>query len=112
MAKKVVVHLVDDIDGGVAAETVNFGLDGVQYEIDLTEENAAELRASLERWIAGARRASGRRSTREAGRGTRRPASASDASKIRLWARDQGIEVSDRGRIPAELRERYENEVG
>lgn len=106
MAQKVVITLVDDIDGETADETVLFGLDGVSYEIDLTEKNAAELRAALAPWVGHARRAGGRkvsgRRPRAAGGG-----SGSEAGKIREWARENGYTVSDRGRIPAEVAEAY-----
>ena len=109
MAKKVVVQLVDDVDGSAAAETVTFALDGVNYEIDLSEENASALRADLGKWVSSATRTGGRRSTRAASS----PAGGSSKSaRIRAWAREQGIDVSERGRIPADLRERYERESG
>lgn len=109
MAKKVVVQLIDDVNGESADETVSFALDGVSYEIDLTTKNAAALRADLEKWIPNARRAGGRRTQRAAGRASSER--TSDAAKIREWAREQGIQISDRGRIPAELRERYAAEA-
>lgn len=106
MAQKVVITLVDDIDGGTADETVLFGLDGVNYEIDLTEKNAAELRAAFAPWVGHARRSGGRKVS------GRRPraaggASNSEAGKVREWARANGYTVSDRGRIPAEIAEAY-----
>lgn len=103
MAQKVKVLLIDDIDGTDAVETVSFGLDGVQYEIDLNQTNAAKLRDDLATWVGHARRAGGRRKTGRTG-GSR----SSDASKIRVWARENGFEVSDRGRVPAEVKEAYE----
>lgn len=99
MARKTQVLLVDDIDGTDASNTVTFGLDGVSYEIDLNDENAAQLRSDLEKWTALARRTGGR-----AKRGA---APAGDAKKIREWASENGYEVSERGRIPAEIREAY-----
>ena len=102
MAQKVQVVLVDDIDGGDAAETLSFALDGVGYEIDLSEKNAAELRAALQPWIGAGRRVSGRRT---ASRGRSR--SSSDAAKIRDWAKANGYEVSERGRVSAKVREAY-----
>lgn len=101
MARKTQVLLVDDIDGSDATNTVTFGLDGVAYEIDLNDENADELRAGLEKWTALARRTGGR-----ARRGTG-SGSSSDAKKIREWAVENGYEVSERGRIPASVREAY-----
>jgi len=100
MAQKVQVVLIDDIDGGDAAETVSFSLDGVGYEVDLSASNAADLRASFEPWISAGRRVSGRR-TASRGRGT------SDAHKIREWAKANGVEVSERGRVSAAVREAY-----
>lgn len=105
MAQKTQVILVDDIDNGPATQTVTFGIDGVTYEIDLNDEHAAALRESLAEWISKARRAGGRR-----GAGRRRASSAAggETQKIREWARENGIEVSARGRISAEVREAYE----
>lgn len=107
MAQRTQVILVDDIDGSEATQTVTFGIDGVTYEIDLNEEHAAALRESVEEWTAKARRVSGRRNTR---RNTRRRARSSvpgETQRIRDWARAEGIEVSTRGRISAEVREAY-----
>lgn len=103
MAQKVRVLLIDDVDGTDAAETVSFGLDGVQYEIDLSEQHAAQLRDSLATWVGHARRAGGRKKVGRAG-----GSGSSDASKIRAWARDNGYDVSSRGRVPADVREAYE----
>jgi hypothetical protein len=117
MAQKVQVLLVDDIDGGTAQETVTFSLDGVAYEIDLTAEHAAELRESFSRWVGHARktgsgsRSGGGRQSRGGGGGgqSRRSGSSSgDATAIREWARQNGHEVSERGRISAEVRKAYE----
>ena len=106
MAQKVNVQLIDDVDGTEAVETLTFGLDGVQYEIDLNEKNAGKLRKAFEPWVGNARRSGGRRRT---GRGA--PRSSGEAAKIREWARSQGYEVSDRGRVPAEIREAYAKAV-
>jgi len=100
MAQKVQVVLVDDLDGGSASETVTFALDGVSYEIDLSEKNAASLRSDLASWIAAGRRVSGRK-TVSRGRGS------SDAAKIREWARTHGHDVPERGRVSASIREAY-----
>lgn len=109
MAKVVVVKLVDDIDGTDAHETVTFALDGINYEIDLTSEHAAELRAAFAQWIGKGRRASGRKTTRAA-----RPAAGgnSEAARIRKWAQERGKDVPARGRISAELRAEYLSELG
>jgi len=104
MARKTFVELIDDIDGSKAEQTVTFSLDGVSYEIDLSEDNAARLREELGTWVAKSRRVSGRRT-----RGTGASAPAKDSAKVREWARENGYEVSDRGRISAEIRTAYEN---
>jgi len=108
MAQKTIVILTDDIDGGEADETVTFALDGVTYEIDLNAENAARLRDAMAQWIGHARRVGGRRAA-----GARRSSggaalSRSESAKIREWARENGYKVSDRGRIPAEVKEAYD----
>lgn len=111
MAQKVTVTLVDDLDGSTAEETVEFGLDGASYTIDLSGNNAGRLRDALEEYVEHARRAGGRK--RAAGRPAAgrapRPASADREQNlaIREWARKQGMKVSDRGRIPAEVLEAY-----
>lgn len=107
MAKKVQVLLVDDVDKeSPADETVTFALDGVSYEIDLTTHNASRLRDALAVWIGHAERTGGRRtgrSTGPAGRAGRR-----DVGAIRDWARSNGYDISDRGRISTEVQEAYE----
>lgn len=112
MAQKVQVILVDDVDGGEADETVTFSLDGVNYEIDLSEGNAESLRDSLGEWIGHARRVGGRASgrSRSGGRAKAAAASASktDLSLVRSWARDNGYQVSDRGRVSSEVLAAYE----
>ena len=107
MAQKVQVVLVDDVDGGSADETVAFALDGVTYEIDLTKKNAARLRDSFAPWVGAARKVSGPRGRRTAGRG-RAGRGGSDASAIRAWAKESGVAVSERGRVSAEVRAQYE----
>ena len=106
MAKKVTVTLVDDFDGeGAADETVEFALDGVNYEIDLTAKNAAKLRNELKQWIEAGRRIGGRRRGRASGSSSRGRASIDreQSAAIREWARRNGHSVSTRGRIPAEV---------
>jgi len=102
MAQKTQVILVDDVDGSEANQTVTFALDGVSYEIDLNDEHAAALRESLEEWREGPAPPGARRSS-----GRRRSSGPSDTQKIREWAREQGLEVSDRGRVSAEVRKAY-----
>lgn len=104
MAQKIVVYLIDDIDGSKAEETITFALDGNQYEIDLNEEHAAELRSAFDKWIQSGRRVTAQRGRRAT---AGRPAGVSDAAKIREWARENGYEVSERGRVSAEIREAY-----
>jgi hypothetical protein len=110
MAQRVNVILVDDIDGDDAAETVTFGLDGVDYEIDLSEGNAAELRDALARYIDAGRKAGGRRGNGRRKRGQRVAAGGDtgpSAADIRQWARENGWDVPERGRVSAEVREAY-----
>jgi nucleoid-associated protein Lsr2 len=103
MARKITVALEDDLDGGPADETVRFGLGGAQYEIDLSKKNATAFRKQLAPFPGHARRA-GRGQRRHPGR----PAGSRERSGgIRAWAKDQGIAVSDRGRIPASVVEQY-----
>ena len=105
MAQKVQVILVDDIDGGRAEETVSFSLDGVGYELDLSKKNAAKFRDSLAPYVGSARKTS-RRGGR--GRGQARGSRGSNTAAIRQWARDQGMKVSDRGRVPADILAKYD----
>jgi nucleoid-associated protein Lsr2 len=104
MAQKVTVALEDDLDGGPADETVRFRLGGTEYEIDLSKKNAAAFRRQLAPFIEHARRA-GRGQRRRAGRTA---SSRERSADIRAWAKDQGITVSDRGRISASVAEQYE----
>lgn len=107
MAQKVLVQLVDDLDGTTSesVSTVQFGLDGVTYEIDLTESNADRLRGLFADYVNSGRRTGGRI---KRGSGTSRNGSANnDASQIREWAQANGIELAARGRIPAHVAESY-----
>jgi hypothetical protein len=103
MATKITVVLEDDLDGGPGDETVRFAVEGTEYEIDLNKKNVARLREQLAPFIEHARKA---------GRGSRRPARPASRRErggdIRAWAKEQGITVSDRGRIPASVVEQYE----
>lgn len=105
MAQKVNIVLVDDLNGSEATETVTFGLDGTTYEIDLNDKNAAALRDVLSGYIGHGRKvgAAARR-----GRRTAATASGPSAKEIRDWARANGHDVPDRGRVSAEVREAYE----
>jgi hypothetical protein len=104
MAQKITVTLEDDLEGGPADQTVRFGLDGAEYEIDLSTSNATAFRERLAPFT---------QSARKAGRGPRSRSGRSAADRersgdIRAWAKNQGIAVSDRGRIPASVIEQYQ----
>lgn len=107
MAQKVLVQLVDDLDGTTSSEveTVQFGLDGVTYETDLAESNSQQLRKELAEYVDAARRTGGRlkRGTRARSTGT----TDGEASSIREWAQATGIELAARGRIPGHVVESY-----
>ena len=114
MARKVQVILSDDLDDSISAdETVSFALDGTTYEIDLSEKNANEMRDVLGRYVSAARKVSSR-GTRASGAGRSRATGGGgrmdreQAGAIREWARKNGHEVSDRGRIPASVVEAFE----
>ena len=105
MAQKVHIVLEDDLDGSDATQTVSFALDGTSYEIDLNDKNAASLRDALATYVGHARKVSGSR------RGRRSSASSStghSAKEIRDWARDNGHDVPERGRIPSDVRDAFE----
>ena len=104
MAQKVQTLLIDDLDGGEAEGTVRFALDGAEYEIDLSAKHAKAMREALEPYVNAARRASGSAARRPARNGRRTATTAGpDSTAVREWAKAQGMEVKDRGRVPAEL---------
>jgi hypothetical protein len=111
VAQKIQTLFIDDLDGSEAEGTVRFGLDGAEYEIDLNAEHAQALRDALARYAGAARRAGG---------GTRRPvpggrrarADGVDSTEVREWAKAQGIDVKDRGRVPAELVVKFKTATG
>lgn len=103
MAQKVQIILEDDLTGGTADETVAFGLDGTSYEIDLTTANAAKLRDALATYVGHARKVG--RTGRVAKKAT--PSGASPAD-VRAWAKSNGFDVPERGRIPATVREAFD----
>ena len=103
LATKIAVELEDDLDGGPADETLRFGLDGSEYEIDLNKKNARAFRKQAAPFVEHARKA-GRGQRRRSGRTT---ASRGRSSDIRAWAKDKGIPLSARGRIPASVAEQY-----
>jgi hypothetical protein len=104
MAQRTQVLYVDDIDGSEAAGTVRFGLGGTDYEIDLSQKHAEQLTAAISPFIAAARRVPAARRPVRGGRGARH-----DQSDVRAWARGEGLKISDRGRIPADVLAKYES---
>ncbi|MFR9807407.1 histone-like nucleoid-structuring protein Lsr2 [Pseudonocardia sp. RS010] len=110
MARHVQTTLVDDIDGGTADESILFSWNGTSYEIDLSQKNADALRALLEPYIKAGRHTRSR--TRRQARGSSRSDTTSGKQRnqaIREWARAQGLQIADRGRIPIEITLRYDN---
>jgi hypothetical protein len=110
MAKQVITILTDDLDGGDAHRTIEFGLDGVNYTIDLSEKNAGKLRTALEPYLTGASRVgraggNGRIASRSVAAPSR--ANRDQNQAIREWATRNGYEVSERGRIPASIVEAF-----
>ena len=112
VARREIVVLEDDLDGGSADETVKFGLDGVYYEIDLSSDNAARFREAFATYITGARKASrggvvigGRASTRAGGGSASTDREQNKA--VRAWAKRKGHKISERGRIPQSIVEEY-----
>lgn len=103
MAQKVNIILVDDLDGSEADETVTFGLDGTTYEIDLTDSNAAALRDALSGYVGHARKVTG-----GARRGRKSAGSSTNTKDVREWAKGQGLDVSERGRISADIQQAYD----
>ena len=103
MAQQIQTLFIDDIDGGAAEGTVRFALDGTDYEIDLSAEHNEELHQVLAGYVTHARKAGG--TARRGPRG-RRPADL-DTRRVREWARAEGIDIKERGRVPAEVIEKY-----
>jgi hypothetical protein len=108
MATKITVALEDDLDGGPADETVRFGLDGVEYEIDLNKGNARAFRRQFADFLIHARSTRSRQRRRP----VRTSASSQHNGEIRSWAKDTGIPVSDRGRIPDSVVKQYHAATG
>jgi hypothetical protein len=108
MAQKTVIELIDDIDGKQADETISFAIDGVTYEIDLSTANADKLRTNFSQFVEKARRGGPGKPGRKAGV-PRTVNSRERSSEIRAWAKQHGITVNDRGRIPAQVIEAYES---
>jgi hypothetical protein len=113
MAKQVITLLTDDLDGSEADRTVEFGLDGANYTIDLSDKNAGKLRKALQPYIAAASRAGRGAVNRRSGHPGRVPAVGSRSSReqnqaVREWAARNGYEVSERGRIPMSVMEAFQ----
>jgi hypothetical protein len=119
VAKQTTVTMVDDLDGGEADEQVEFSVDGRSYEIDLSAANSARLREVLAPYVAAARRTGGRRSGGSAGSAGSAGSDAGPAPsrssgdrqrnrEVRRWAAEQGMEISERGRIPSHVVEAYD----
>lgn len=106
MARQVNVTVVDDIDGkSPAEETVEFSIDGVNYEIDLSTKNAEKMRKDLNLWVSSARRVTGRFKGRRPINSSRR----TDLAAVREWAKSNGYKVSSRGRIPSDVVAAFDN---
>jgi hypothetical protein len=106
VAQKVQVLLTDDLDGSDAQETIEFGFEGTSYEIDLNKKNAEALRKAVEKYVGAARKSGRSGSSTSRGRGARatgRQDRDYNPKEVRSWAESQGIEVSARGRVPADL---------
>ena len=111
MAQKIQTLFIDDIDGSEAEGTVRFALDGAEYEIDLNAKHADALRKALAKYVDAARRSSGT-ARRPARSGRRTSATGVNTTEVREWAKAQGIDVKDRGRVPAELVVRFRAATG
>ena len=112
MARKIQTLFIDDLDGSQAEGTVRFGLDGTEYEIDLNAGHAQELRDALSRYVGAARRVGGA-ARRPAARGGRLgSADGVNTTEVREWAKAQGIEVKDRGRVPVDVAARFTAATG
>jgi hypothetical protein len=111
MVQKIETVFIDDIDGSSADGTVRFGFDGTEYEIDLNKAHAEELRSALERYIELGRKVSSPRRTARGG-ARRTTTGGPNPSEVREWAKSQGIEVKDRGRVPEELVVKFKAATG
>lgn len=108
MAKTTITHITDDIDGSKDASEVEFSFDGVNYTIDLSKKNLAAFEKAMKPYFDAATRVSGRKTSTRRGKSTRSTGSRKDLAKIRDWARGQGLEVSERGRIASSVVEQYD----
>jgi len=104
MAQKIQTLFIDDIDGGEAEGTVRFAIDGAEYEIDLSAQHNEELRGIFKNYIAHSRKTGG--AARRGARSARKP-SAIDTVAARAWARENGYDIKERGRVPASIVTKY-----
>src|ERR1700758_4994472 len=109
MAQRIQTLFIDDIDGGDADGTVRFALDGTDYEIDLNAKHTEELRGVLADYVAHARKVSG--TARRAPRGRRASADTVNTTKVREWAKENGLDVKERGRVPGDIVAQYQAAV-
>jgi Lsr2 len=109
MAQKIQTLYVDDLDGSAAEGTVTFGLEGSTYEIDLNAEHRAALRDMMSTYIQAGRKISGAGRGRTAGRGSQRSGDRPDAKQVREWAKENGMTINDRGRIPEEFMVKFQS---
>ncbi len=113
MAQKIQTLFIDDIDGGEAEGTVRFSLDGTEFEIDLSAKHSDELRSALGKYVTHARKVSTKGARQLAGRGPgRRSTPSVNTTEIRTWARDNGYDIKERGRVPADLVAKHQAAVG
>ncbi|WP_017537847.1 histone-like nucleoid-structuring protein Lsr2 [Nocardiopsis halophila] len=112
MAQKVKVELVDDLDGTEADETIQFGIDGKNFEIDLNAENADKLREGMKEFVSAARKAQSKPARGSSRQAKRKGPDRERSAEIRAWAKEQGKEVNERGRIPAGIVAEYEAATG
>lgn len=101
MAQRTIVNLIDDIDGKAASQTITFGLDGVEYQIDLSDKNAAKLRRALDMYVSHGRKLS------RSGRPYRRVEIGPSPRDLREWAKANGYDVPNRGRVPRKVAEAF-----
>jgi hypothetical protein len=112
MASRTQITLVDDLDGSEAQETVSLGLDGVTYELDLNDEHAKQLREALAPYLEAGRRVGGGARRGPAKKAAAAPSSKVDTTAVREWAKKEGIEVSDRGRLSNDLLVKFQEATG
>jgi hypothetical protein len=112
VAQKIQTLFIDDIDGGEAEGTVRFALDGAEYEIDLSAKHSEELRSALGKYVSHARKVGGASRRPVRSRGTKSAIGALNTTEIRNWARENGYDIKDRGRVPADLVVKYQAATG